>query len=131
MKANAMPPTVASLGKEIDSLYRMRERIRKKEAEVKAMKVDFNEEKATMFKALGKQKLESAHGRLASVSKTHKTRLAMRDFDSFLTFVKKKRAWDLLTRSVSKEAWQERHDAGVEVPGIEIQPVVDLQLRKK
>ena len=131
MKAKAPAPTMASLGKEIDALFRKRERIRKLEATIKDMKSDFNEDKATMFKALGAQKLESAHGKKASVSKTHKTRLAMRDFDGFLKYVKRARAWDLLTRSISKEAWQERHDAGKEVPGIEVLTIVDLQLRKK
>ena len=86
--------------------------------------------KEYLLLTLAENKLEGAKGRLATAATRRTVVPILKEYGEFVAFVHKNKAYDLFERRISRTAWRERLDAGVQVPGTEPFTVVELSLTK-
>lgn len=118
------------LGACADLAYDMRESRLAVEEQAEAMKKEEAKLKEHILGLLKEQGLDSGTGSRATVSLSSITVPRVTDWDAFYAFIHKKKAYELLERRPSRSAYKERLEAGVVVPGVEPQPVVNLSITK-
>lgn len=102
-----------------DALYAVRAARLAVEKQAERLKQDELALKAHLFKLLPKLEATSISGKVATVSLERHVVPNLKDFDQLIAYCVKKKAWDLLKRSVNTKAWRARNDAKVVVPGVE------------
>lgn len=131
MAKQKFPKTV---GAAVDLAYKMREKRlafqREMEAQLELLKGEENEIEQYIFQTFQKQDIEGAKGDLCSASVSRSVVPTVKDWDAVYAYIKKKGAWDLLERRMSRVAYRDRLDAGEEVPGTEQFVKLALSLRK-
>lgn len=122
-----------NLGKKIDELHSTRESIRDLEKEVKG----FNETKAQLevqiMEHMLQQELDKASGSLATVSLTESVVPAVKDWDAFLTYIHRHKAYHLLQRRAAVPAYREELELrkGKGVPGVDTFNKSNLSVRSR
>jgi hypothetical protein len=120
------------LQKELDKLAHARRTVEKLATQMLAARAVEHECEVQVMAAMRESNLKTArmtNGELANI-KT-KTYANIGDWESFVKFVKKTNGFDLLQRRVSTEAWRQRVEDGVKVPGIEVFTKQVLSIRNK
>lgn len=101
-------------------------------AEVKRIEDREKELKDYLIEHLPKNDATGVTGKLAVAEVVTKTVPTVKNWDLLYGFIKKKGAWDLLTRKVNTKAaedrWGDKHD---KLPGVEAFTVVSVSIRKK
>lgn len=84
-----------------------------------------------LLELLDKSGQEGAKTKHGSVYKVKKLTAKVADWNVLLDFIKKHKAWDLLTHAVSKDAVKSRVDeTGEIVPGVDLVTFIDVGVRR-
>jgi len=117
--AKARPSTRApSLGALIDQMWSLREKKRELEASVKDLDGQLSDLESTLMEQMAEQGVDKMSGAMATVSISTNTVAQVEDWESFLTYIYKKKYGHLLQRRVSDPAYRELLEQGVAVPGV-------------
>lgn len=119
-----------TLAEKVDKYYTLREARLARQKEVDALQEAENELKADLIRQISKADASGVAGKLARVAVVTKKEPAIKDFDAFMAYVSRRKAWDLLQRRVSASAVKARWEDGKDIPGVEAFPVVTLSLSK-
>ena len=84
--------------------------------------------KAELLKSGAQQWKSSSTGHMTFW--TTKDSVAMRDWEAFIAFVEREKAWHLLTRAANKTAAKEMIEAQTPPPGVEYTSFKDLAWRR-
>lgn len=120
-----------SLGAEIHLLWRKREAIRRHEEEIRKLKEEYHEIEAGIRRELVSQGVDSTRTARATVSLGKREVASIADYRRLERFIYEHEALDLLQSRPSITALRERRDAGVVVPGIEIETFPVLHMRNR
>jgi hypothetical protein len=129
-KTASRPKYPASLGACIDLLYERRRERLDEQKKIDALKLSEDDLESYIINTFSKQDLDGGKGRVAVAAIKRLTTVNTTDWDGFIAYVAKKKAWDLLRRQPSVSAVKERWEAGVEVPGVEPFHKISLSLTK-
>ena len=119
------------MGKLIDKLAKVRERVRTLRSKLEALEDSYRELEDQVLHALTDAKLEKASGALATASISKTVVPTAKDWQEVEEFILKNKALDLLQRRLSDKAWRLRYEEGILVPGTEPYTVIKLNLRTK
>lgn len=119
-----------TLAEKVDKYYTLREARLARQKEVDALQEAETELKEDLIRQISKSDASGVAGKIARVSVVTKREPAIKDFEVFMAYVSRRKAWDLLQRRVSAAAIKARWEDGKEIPGIEAFPVVGLSLSK-
>lgn len=122
------------LGELIDLAYSLRnDRLdyqRSVEARIAEMKEKEKEIADAIVNGFSKQEIESARGTVATASIKTTVSATVKDFPAVWAWAKKHDAIDLFYKRIVSSAYQERIDAGEDVPGVERFVNKELSLTK-
>jgi len=119
-----------TIGGCIDLLYKNRAERLELNAKIDALKSAEGALEAHIINSFAKTEIAGAKGKTATASIKTTTVVNTTDWDVYLAYVVKKKAWDLLRKQPAARAVQERWDQGVEVPGVEPFVKISLSLTK-
>lgn len=118
------------LGTAADRVYKLRAKRLALEEKVDALKKQESEAKDAIIRELAALKLESATGKVCTVSISKNVVPTVKDWSAFHKYILSHDALDLLEKRASKSACQARWEAEEELPGVERTTVVSLSLTK-
>jgi len=119
-----------TIGGCIDALYEARAKRLSLSKEVDAAKEVEAQYEAHILNTFDKSELTGARGELATASIKKTVVYQLSDWDSFIAYVDKNNAWELLRRQPGSTACKERFENGDVIPGITPFTKVDLSLTK-
>lgn len=114
--ARSPPPNLSNRIRVLRSLMDQHDRM---EAKIKPVAEAILKERERILNEFTTDEISTttAHGLRVTKKRTTSPRLV--DFKKFIAYVTKRKAWDLLQKSVSSPGWRERAADGVAVPGVE------------
>lgn len=123
------------LGECIDQLYKWEDEIREKTKKFNATLVPTLDAIKMMrehiLENFGQQEIDGATGKISKAVATPITVPNVVDWDAVYGFIQKHKAYDLLHKRVSTEAWRARLEKKVLVPGIKAVPITNLSVKKR
>lgn len=113
--------STATIGKQIDALWKLREDKREIESKLKALEEKIKAQTDQLMVALDAGGMAKATGSKASVSIAEAIVPQVVDWDKYYEYIHKKKAYYLLERRPAAAAWREAVDAnkGKPLPGTE------------
>ncbi len=129
-KKTSVALSARSLGAAIDAIEKLQEKEDALEAQLSALRKKILGEKNKVLKRFKKSTLHGARGRFGVASVIERDIPQVKDFDKVMKYVIKRKAFELLQKRVSAEAWRERVEANDIVPGIEAYKDVKLRVVK-
>lgn len=120
----------APLGLQIDALFKLREELRVKQEEEKAIQERIGAAEAVLMETMNKEGVDKSTGKLATVSISETITGNVVDWDVFYQYIYKKKAAHLLQRRVSDPAIRELFEKFGNVPGVEPFTKKRLNVRK-
>jgi hypothetical protein len=125
--ANKFPSTIGAC---IDLAYRSRQERLDKEREfneqIEALKEKEQAIEEHIIATFKKSDIEGAKGSIATAGIIRNTIPSVKDWPKFYAYIKKNDAFDLLERRPARVAYNDRIEAGEDVPGVE--PFVKTKL---
>ena len=117
-----------AMGACADQLYELREERLRRQKLVDELAAEEAALKEYIIQTLPKSEASGVAGKVARVSVTVKDVPQVKDWEKFHAYVKKTGSFELLQKRISKEAVDERLEAGVKLPGLEVfkLPVVGI-----
>lgn len=119
-----------TIGACLDQLYEQRAERLAAQKQIDVMKKAEADLEEHILKQFDKADLNGAKGDLATGGITKKTVYSIEDWPTFIAYVSKKKAWDILYKQAAQLALRERFDNGEEVPGIKAFEKISLSLTK-
>lgn len=119
-----------TLGGAADRLDAMRKKRLDAESEIKKMKTAEKELSEHILGLLNHQKLNSARGKVATVTKVPKKVPKVVDWDGFYKHILDTGHFDLLQKRVGVGAVRDRWEEGDVVPGVTKTTVIELSVSK-
>ena len=119
-----------TIGACIDALYQQRAERLGAQQQVDLMKKAEDELEQHILGQFDKVDLNGAKGRLATAGIKRTTTYNISDWPTYVAYVSKKKAWDMLQKRCAVQAVASRFDNGEVVPGIETFVKVSLSLNK-
>ena len=120
----------SSLGDEGAQLFKLRDRKRELEAQIKALDDEAKEIESRLLKKMGDDKLDkftvTGHGTLSVSSSVVAD---VKDWSELEKFIHKHKYFQLFQRRVSDTAYRELLEAGKKIPGVEPFTKVRLNVR--
>lgn len=131
-KAAAGKPAVkkASLGLQIDALFKLREKLRSIQAQEKDQMDLISAAEVVLMETMKAEGVDKSTGKLATVSISSTIAANVVDWDTFWAFVYKNKFGHLLQKRVSDPAVRELFETKGKVPGVEPYTKEKLNLRK-
>lgn len=120
----------ASIGLQIDALYKLREELRARQEKVKAQEDLIRTAEETLMATMKEQGVEKSTGKLATVSISETVTGNVTDWDAFGAYVIKHKYLHLLQRRVSDPAIRELFEKNRAIPGVEPFTKQRLNVRK-
>lgn len=127
-KAAKIPATLGGL---IDHLYKLRQKRLAKQKEADDMKERELALEGKLKADFKEADLDGARGKLATAGLKVDMQPTLEDWDRFIEYVDKNRAWDMLQKRLSTTAVRERLDAKLAVPGVGTVRLVKITLNKR
>jgi len=125
----AIPKTLGGI---IDAMKKLDDEASEYTAAAKVCKAEYSRLEQYLLEQFGAQKLEGASGKLARVEvHNHPIKDAfpnVTDWDKFYAYMVKGKAFELLQKRVGLNAWRERLESKIIVPGTEVFAKVSLAL---
>ena len=118
------------IGACIDMLYQMRAERLEAQRVTDKIKEDETALADHIINSFTKEEITGARGKIATAGIKRTAYVKVVDMDKLIEYCKKKKAWDLLQRRVSSDAFKARAEAGEVVPGVESGTTVGLSLTK-
>lgn len=130
-KAAAGKPTKkASLGLQIDALFKLREKLREIQAQEKNQLDLIAAAETVLMETMKHEGIEKSTGKLATVSISSTISANVVDWDAFYAYIYKNKFAHLLQKRVSDPAVRELFETKGKVPGVEPFTKEKLNLRK-
>lgn len=107
-----------NLGSAIDSLWALREKKRKLEAQVKEVEASIADSEAQVMELMDKEGVEKTTGKKASVSITTSVVPQCEDWDLFYAYIHKTKFYHLLERRPSVTGCRELFESKGKIPGV-------------
>lgn len=120
-----------TLGARADRLYAIKlekKKLRDSIAKLDTERIAIEE---SIIQDLPKSQAEGVTGKVANVRIVKKDVPTVKDRETFLKYVSRTKAWDLLPRSVNNKAIEERWNDKKKVPGIGVFTALKISLTKK
>lgn len=108
-------PTV---GSQIDSMFKLREKKRALEAQVSEIEKQLADAETVLLEQLDKDGTTKVSGKLATISVTESIVPQVQDWDALYAYLQRKKAWYLLERRPSVTGFRELFQAGSKIPGV-------------
>lgn len=118
MSAKKEAAVPAAVGRAVTEYAAARRKLATAQARLKPLEDEAARRGEALMDLLDRHRLTSARVGSVGVSLGKPIVPTIEDWDRFVTFVVKTRGYDLLQRRVSAEAWRERLEAKVVVPGV-------------
>lgn len=126
-KKVAYPKTIGAC---IDLLYRNRAERLALNTKLEELKKSEGALETHIINSFSKTDITGARGKIATAGVKTTTTVDTEDWDAYLAYVVKKKAWDLLRKQPAVRAVQERWDQGQEIPGVKPFTKIGLSLTK-
>lgn len=119
------------LGRKVEALNTHRNKIRKLEDQVKALKSTYTEMQEELMDEMEKHGLYDASGKTASVHLKETEVANVKDWDKVYNYIKRHNAFHLMFRRIADGAYREEKELarGKKIPGIESFTKRSLNLR--
>ena len=119
-----------SIGASIDLLYTLRANRLEEEKKIEVLKNQESSLKQHIMSNFAKSELDGAKGKVASASIKRSTQGEVTDWEIYLKWIVKQKAYGCVQKRVGITALREYWDEGKTVPGVERVEVEDLSLTK-
>lgn len=119
-----------NVGKEIDRYYKMRAKRLELEKKAEEMRKEEREVKSHLIMQLGSYGLDRAAGKTASVSVKTKLCPRVESWPDAHAWLRENDLLHLLQKRWNESAVRELWEDGIKIPGVQPEPVVDLNLSK-
>lgn len=119
-----------TMGACADRVYLLREQRLASQKEVDKIEEEEKALKEHIINNLPKSEASGVSGKVGHVEVVKKSVPQVKDWEAFYKHVKKTGEFDLMSRSISKTAIQERLDNKKKVPGVELFTTVSLSITK-
>lgn len=124
------PKKPASLGVQIDAIFKTREELRALQEQEKEVEARIREQELVLMETMEREGVDRSTGKLATVSISETLTGNVVDWDVFWAFVFKTKAAHLLQRRISDPAVRELFETKGAVPGVEPFKKRKLNIRK-
>jgi K+-sensing histidine kinase KdpD len=125
-----MSESLSKLAALADRYYATKETRLAKQKEVDDLQAEETALKNELIASISKDNATGVAGKLVRVTVVTKPKPQVKDWDAFLTHIRRRGAWDLLQRRPSETAIKARWEDGKTIPGVEVFNVVDLSVNK-
>lgn len=129
-QATTLKNSPMTLGDKINELYELRESMRDLNAQLKALKEQYDEMELSVLNEMDAQGTTLTRSARASVSVSESTVPTVTDWEAVYDYVRANDAMYLFERRVAATAWRELLESGDKVPGTEPFTKRSLSLRK-
>lgn len=110
-------PEKKTLGALTDELWAQRERKRELAKELKSVEDSMESIQSELIERMEAEGLDSAKGKMASITVTPSLQPQIEDWDAVCAFIKKTGNWQLIRRQLNPEPWRELMATKTGVPG--------------
>jgi len=124
------PRKAPSLGLQIDAIYKIREELRVKQEEEKAIQARITAAETELMETMEAQGVDKSTGKLATVSISSSLTGNVVDWDALWAYIIKNKFTHLLQRRTSEPAIRELFETKGKVPGVEPFTKKKLNIRK-
>lgn len=107
-----------SIGKQIDAMFKIREKIREHEAEIKRLSAEKDEIEAQLLEQMDKEGITKSTGGKASVTVTENIKPSVEDWDAFYKYIHRMKMYHLLERRPSVTGCRELFEKRGKIPGV-------------
>lgn len=107
-----------NVGSAIDDLWKLREEKRQAEEKVKEIEAKIEALQEVLLEELGKQGLDKATGKNASVSVGNTVVANVQDWDALWGYITKTKNFQLVQKRVADAAYRELLEMGRTIPGV-------------
>jgi len=107
-----------NVGSAIDDLWKLREEKRQAEEKVKEIEAKIEALQEVLLEELGKQGLDKATGKNASVSVGNTVVANVQDWDALWAYITKTKNFQLVQKRVADAAYRELLETGRTIPGV-------------
>jgi hypothetical protein len=107
-----------SIGAKIDAMFKLREEIRKHEAEIKEITAKKDALEAELLEQMDKENVTKSTGGKASVTVSENIKPSVEDWDSFYKYISKTKQFHLLERRPSVTGCRELFEKRGKIPGV-------------
>lgn len=118
-----------NIGELVDALYDMRQQQRDAKAIADAIGEDVSFIETYLLNKFGKHGLKSAQGTKAKVSITETEYPTVVNWDDVYNFIAETGSFDLLQKRIGIEAWKQRREDDVQIPGIAVFVKTKINMR--
>lgn len=108
----------STIGKKIDAIYKLREKIRGFEEQIKILAKEKEELEYKLLEQMETEGLTKSTGKNASVTISDSVRPTVEDWDVFYTYIHKKKFYHLLERRPSVTGCRELFEKYGKIPGV-------------
>jgi hypothetical protein len=119
-----------TIGACIDMLYKNRAERLALNTKIEELKKSEGSLEAHIINSFSKTDITGAKGKVATAGIKTTTTVDTEDWDTYLAYVVKNKAWDLLRKQPAVRAVQERWEQGQEIPGVKPFVKIGLSLTK-
>ncbi len=119
------------IGKRIDKLFNLREKIDELNEQLSELKSSARVQEGKLMRDLQKQEISSGKGKRALVSISIRKAVRLKDRKKIDQYVKKNNAFDLFQNRLNSKAVMDRLEEGEEIPGISIDEFPVLHMTKR
>lgn len=123
--------TSPSLGKLIDRMYLIREKIREVEKVIKELKRKKSRLEVRALRKFEKDDIDGCRGKLGQARINTTPFPSIKDRRKFDRYVRKHNAFDLFQNRINSKAYKARVEEGEEVPGVNVFERVSISIRKR
>lgn len=120
----------ASLGLQIDAIYKLREKLREIQEREKEQLQLIAAAEEVLIATMDKEGVAKSTGKLATVSIADSVVIQTEDWDSFFAYVMKNKASHLVEKRPAQAAVRELFELGKKVPGVQPFTKRKLSIRK-
>lgn len=126
--SNGYPKTLGGIA---DKLHRMRAERLALEKRISDMRQKEQDLRIHALHQLNAGRIDSARGKLATISRVSHTVPTVKDWDAVYKFVRQHDALELFERRIHRQAWRDRVEEDGQIPGILPEEVVDVRVTSR
>ena len=108
----------SSIGSKIDAMFKIREKIRVLEGEIKELTAEKDEIEATLLEQMDAEGITKSSGGKASVTVSENIKPSVEDWDAFYKYIHRMKMYHLLERRPSVTGCRELFEKRGKIPGV-------------
>ena len=107
-----------TIGQKIDMMFKIREKVRELEGEIKLLNVEKEELEAELLEQMDKEGVTKSTGGKASVTVSESVKPSVEDWDAFYAYIHRQKLYHLLERRPSVTGCRELFEKRGKIPGV-------------